>query len=139
MNDSLRRLRFLLALCGVLSLWPAAWTVAQPFGGPANPETMKARLAAETDALIQQLELTDAQEARVRPILEAHNEQRVTRFAKARENPTREAMQAMRKDAETLRAETEKKLAAVLTEAQMTTYKKIQEDRAAQRRGRRGM
>ena len=37
-----------------------------------------------------------------------------------------------------LNEETQTKLGAVLTEEQMATYKKIQEEQAGQRRGRRG-
>ncbi len=132
-----RRFLLLLALCGLLSLWLAVPSFAQP--RRLDPEQMQQRLAAETDALIQQLALTDAQEAQVRPILAERNEQRVARLVKARERFSREAMTAMRQDLEALNAATDKKLEAILTKAQMAKYRKIQEDRAARRRGRRGM
>ncbi len=131
LNDSLRRLALLLAIGLVASLWLAPLTFAQR----PSPEEMKERMAIRTDTLIQQLNLTAEQQDPVRAILEASNTKQLELRAQARESGS---FGSMREGVTALNEETEMKLGAVLTEEQMATYKKIQEEQAAQRRRRRG-
>ena len=132
-NDSLRRLALLLAIGLVASLWLAPLTFAQR--QMLSQEEMKERMAIRTDTLIQQLNLTAEQQDPVRAILEASNTKRLELTAQARESGS---FGSMRESVTALNEETEMKLGAVLTEEQMATYKKIQEEQAAQRRQRRG-
>jgi len=131
LNDSLRRLALLLAIGLVASLWLAPLTFAQR----PSPEEMKQRMALRTDTLIQQLNLTAEQQDPVRAILEASNTKQLELRDQARESGS---FGSMRESMTALNEETQIKLGAVLTEEQMTTYKKIQEEQAAQRRQRRG-
>ena len=131
LNDSLRRVALLLAIGLVASLWLASLTFAQR----PSPEEMKERMAIRTDTLIQQLNLTAEQQDPVRAILEASNTKQLELRDQARESGS---FGSMRESMTALNEETEMKLGAVLTEEQMATYKKIQEEQAAQRRRRRG-
>ncbi len=131
LNDSLRRVALLLAIGLVASLWLAPLTFAQR----PSPEEMKQRMAIRTDTLIQQLNLTAEQQDPVRAILEASNTKQLELRDQARESGS---FGNMRESMTALNEETHMKLGAVLTEEQMTQYKKIQEEQAAQRRRRRG-
>ncbi|MFQ5569214.1 MAG: hypothetical protein ACE5G0_06040 [Rhodothermales bacterium] len=131
-----RRLVLLLGAGLILSLWMVPSSLAQGFG--FNPERMKERLAAQVEDTIEQLALTDEQEEPVRAILEENTNKRIELITNARESGSREAMMAMREDTAALNEETEKKLAEVLTEEQLTKYQEIQAERASRRRGRRG-
>ncbi len=131
LNDSLRRVALLLAIGLVASLWLAPLTFAQR----PSPEEMKQRMAIRTDTLIQQLNLSAEQQDPVRAILEASNTKQLELRDQARESGS---FGSMREGMTALNEETEMKLGAVLTEEQMATYKKIQEEQAAQRRRRRG-
>ncbi len=126
-----------MALALTLCLFAVLPVLAQPFGGPPDPEQMRARLAEETDALVALLKLTEAQEVQVRSLLDDRNEKRVALFEKAREQRSREAFRALRADVAALDEETDRQLAEVLTDDQMATYEKRQEEQAAERRGRR--
>jgi len=130
LTHSIRRTALLLALGLVASLWLAPMTFAQP-----TPEQMKERMAIRTDTLIQQLNLTAEQQDPVRAILEASNTKRMEFRDKARESGS---FAGMREDMTALNQETTMKLGEVLTEEQMAKYKKIQEEQASQRGGRRG-
>ncbi len=130
LTHSIRRAAFFLALGLVASLWLAPMTFAQP-----TPEQMKERMAIRTDTLIQQLNLTAEQQEPVRAILEASNTKRMELRDKARESGS---FAGMREDMTALNEETAMKLGEVLTEEQMAQYKKIQEEQASQRGGRRG-
>ncbi len=131
LNDSLRRVALLLAIGLVASLWLAPLTFAQR----PSPEEMKERMAIRTDTLIQQLNLTAEQQDPVRAILEASNTKQLELRDQARESGS---FGSMREGMTALNEETEMKLGAVLTEEQMATYKKIQEEQAAQRPRRPG-
>ena len=133
LNDSLRRVAFLLAIGLVASLWLAPLTFAQR--QMPSQEEMKERMAIRTDTLIQQLNLTAEQQDPVRAILEASNTKQLELRAQARESGS---FGSMREGVTALNEETEMKLGEVLTEEQMAQYKKIQEEQAAQRRRRRG-
>ena len=129
----MRPAALVLALGLVASLWLAPLTFAQ--GRMGDPEQMKARMAAQTDSLIKHLALTADQEEPVRAILEARNTKRMEIMTAARESGS---FMGMREDMAALNEETTKKLGDVLTEEQMATYKKIQEEQRSRRRGRRG-
>ncbi len=133
LNDSLRRVAFLLAIGLVASLWLAPLTFAQR--QMPSQEEMKERMAIRTDTLIQQLNLTAEQQDPVRAILEASNTKQLELRAQARESGS---FGSMREGVTALNEETEMKLGEVLTEEQMAQYKKIQEEQATQRRRRRG-
>jgi hypothetical protein len=129
-TPALRRLVLFLAVGLVAGLGLTPPTFAQP-----SPEQMKERMAARTDTLIKQLNLTTAQEEPVRTILEARNTKAMELMASARESGS---FMGMREDMDKLDEETAMKLGDVLTEEQMTTYKKIQEEQRNQRGRRRG-
>ena len=130
LTHSIRRAALFLALGLVMSLWLAPMTFAQP-----TPEQMKERMAARTDTLIQQLNLTAEQQDPVRAILEASNTKRMELRDKARESGS---FAGMWEDMTALNEETAMKLGEVLTEEQMAKYKKIQEEQTGRRGGRRG-
>ncbi|MEM6647939.1 MAG: hypothetical protein AAF730_16980 [Bacteroidota bacterium] len=96
------------------------------------------------------LALTDAQTEQLRPILAEQAEQMEAirekyGFTGQRgqgggrgQRPDRSQMQAMRADLETLRTQTDAKLATVLSEEQMAEWKTMQAERQERRGGRRG-
>lgn len=129
----LQRVALLFALAVLTGFWLTPQTFAQRFGG--SPEERQARMAAQTDTLVQQLGLHGEQEAAVRAILGEQNTRRMELMTAARESGS---FTSVRDEMAALRAETDAKLAEVLTGAQMATYKKIQEERRNRRGGRRG-
>ena len=77
--------------------------------------------------LQEELELTDNQVAQIRPILQAHLEQRVNTF-KERGGQMREDMQKAAQDHQALFQETEQQLAEILTEEQMQELRQMVEE-----------
>ena len=130
LTDLLQRAALLLAIGLILSLWLAPLTIAQP-----DPAQMEQRMAAQTDTLLNRLNLTAEQQDPVRAILEANNAKRLELRDAARESGS---FQGLREDMAALNEETAMKLGEVLTEEQMETYKTYMEEQAARRRGRRG-
>jgi len=129
----LRRAAILLVLVLVATLWLTPQAFAQ--GRGFSPEQMKERMAAQTQDLIKQLNLTADQKAPVDSILAQQNDKRLEMFTKARESGS--GMQGMREQMMALDEETASTLSEVLTPDQLTKYKEIREAQAAQR-GRRG-
>ena len=125
----IRRVVLVLVLVLVASLWLASAAFAQP-----TPEQMQQRMAAQTDTLIKKLDLTAAQDEPVRAILAAHNEKQMELRSEARASGS---FGGMREKMMALQEETAMKLGEVLTEEQMTTYKKLLEEQRSRRGGRR--
>ena len=109
-----------VALVGLLALPSAA--EAQTRGG--DPEQRVERLD-------EALDLTDAQAAELLALFEA---QAATRPARSSERPDRAEMRAER---QARRTEMDRRIAAVLTPAQLERYQALQAERG-QRPGRRG-
>ena len=129
LTDTLPRTALLLAIGLILSLWLAPLTVAQP-----DPAQMEQRMAAQTDTLLNKLNLTAEQQDPVRDILEASNAKRLELRNAARESGS---FAGLREDMAALNEETATKLGAVLTEEQMEIYKKYMEEQRSRRGGRR--
>ena len=114
-----------------LALLLAAPALAQRPG----PEQMRAHMTAQAEETISQLALPDERADAVRPILLAAIDARVEMMEERRQGgPGR--FGAMREQMRALAQETEAKLAAVLTAAEMERYRIIQAEHAAKRRGR---
>jgi hypothetical protein len=122
-------LKYGLALL-LLSFWLAPASFAQ--GRGVNPEQMQERMEAQNEETIKELGLPKAKADLVRPILQTSLEKRMDLMK------NRQDRQAMRAKMGDLDQETETKLAEVLSKEEMVKYKKIQEERAAQRGNRRG-
>jgi Spy/CpxP family protein refolding chaperone len=101
-----------LAMLGLTPLSVQAWGRG---GRESNPDRAVARLT-------EPLDLTDEQQGQVRQILEE-------RFAERRE-----LRAAHHEEMETLREETEGKLAEVLTAEQMDELRQLREERRARRK-----
>jgi C4-dicarboxylate-specific signal transduction histidine kinase len=122
-------LKYGLALF-LLSLYFAPATFAQ--GRSFDPERMQERMEAQIEDTIQHLGLTEEKADLVRPILQASMEKRMALMK------NRQDRQAMRAKMQEIDKETETELANVLSDEEMTTYKKLQEERRSQRPGHRG-
>ena len=129
LTDTLRRAALLLAIGLILSLWLAPLTMAQP-----DPAQMEQRMAAQTDTLLNRLNLTAEQQDPVRTILEARNAKQIELRNAARESGS---FMGMREDMAALNEETATKLGAVLTEEQMEIYHTFMEEQRSRRGGRR--
>ena len=106
--------------------------------------------AAEIEARVEEaksrLELTDDQVTEVRPVLRAHVEATVRileghgidlqQDPAERQRPNFREMRAIRKDLESVRDETNAKIAVILTEEQMDEFERIQEERQDEMRDR---
>lgn len=115
----------------------------------AVPQGPRAQALETFQEISQQLALTDEQSEQIRPILAEQAEQiqairekygftgRRGQGGGRSQRPDRSQMQAMRADLETLGEQTDAKLATVLSEEQMETWKAIQAERQ-QQRGQRG-
>lgn len=134
LNVAASRLVLLLILGLAAGLSVVPQTFAQ--GRRGSPEQMQERMAARTDTLLAQLNLTAAQAAPARAILEARNEQQLRLMAEARESGARRGMRA---EMAALEDATEHELAEVLTEAQMKKYRQLREAQRNRRGRRRGM
>ena len=125
MTRSIRPLLAAVALAAVTAL-PAAAQTAPPRGDRAD------RVAATLDSrlleLDKALDLTDAQEAQIRRVLETQARARMQ--ARSAERPSREAMRAQ---AEAANAE----IRAVLTAEQATRFDALRAEQA-RTRGQRG-
>ena len=128
-THSMGRIVLLLALALMTSLWLAPPTLAQP-----SEAEMKQRMAAQTDTLLQKLDLAADQEEPVRAILEARNAKQVELRNKARESGS---FMGLREDRAALSEETATKLGEVLTEKQMAAYHAFMEEQRSRRGGRR--
>ncbi|MDJ0829918.1 MAG: hypothetical protein QNI92_08705 [Desulfobacterales bacterium] len=76
----------------------------------------------------QQLNLTDAQVEQVRPILRVQSQKRKELFDKYR-SQGRQGRSAIHSEMQTLRAETEAQLVAILSNDQMQAYRNMQDQR----------
>jgi hypothetical protein len=122
-------LKYGLALF-LLSLWLAPAMLAQ--GQGFSPERMQARMEANIEDTIQQLGLTEEKADLVRPILQASMEKRMAVMK------NRSGREAMRTKMQEIDKGTETELANVLSDEEMKAYKKLQEERRAQRPRNRG-
>ena len=107
-----------------------------------------AELEARIEETKQRLNLTDEQIARIEPILESNFEATTLVLEshgiefgpdvprEQRERPGFRKMRAISRDLQAVREETAAEMAEVLTEEQMTEYRKIQEERRAELRDR---
>jgi Spy/CpxP family protein refolding chaperone len=134
---SLRKSAAAFALA--LLLGGAMHTTALAQGRNMDPEQVKARFAERTNEVIGLLGLTEAQEPKVREILEATDVKRMELFEAAMAEQSREAMMGMRDKMQELNEANVEALAEVLNEEQVETYKKYLEEQATRRPGgRRG-
>ena len=101
------------------------------------------RIRAQVQETQERLQLTEAQQETIRPILEESFEQRLAVLEKhgidlenrdANERPGFRTMRKLRKDMDKVRKETEKQLEDVLTADQMKEWKAIEEERRARMR-----
>lgn len=128
--------RRLFALPAALLLFVLAATSVFAQQGPRGMDKA-AWLDRQMAALTEQVGLTEAQAAQVRPLLEAQFDQRQALFQQAR-GQGREAMQALRPQMQKLQEETDAKVEALLQEDQVAKYRAYREAQQAQRRGPRG-
>jgi Spy/CpxP family protein refolding chaperone len=77
--------------------------------------------------LKEQLNLTEEQEAQIRPILKEHLEQRLARIKEQREQ-FRQNLQAIASERQTMLQEVEQQLAEILTEDQMQELRKLRDE-----------
>ena len=127
--------RFLLISLVSFCLGPAS-AVAEQAGLPD--------IQAQLEQAKQRLDLTDEQLEQLRPILKASIEESIAVLQKhdidlsvpkeQRERPSFREMRALGKDMKQVRESTTDKLAGVLSEEQLETYIKIQEERRKQMR-----
>ena len=89
------------------------------------------------DQFTERLALSEQQAEQIRPILqESRENQRMLRDKYQEESSSPSIMQSFRKEREELRQETEERLAAILSQEQMTEYEKIEnEEREKMRQG----
>ena len=105
---------------------------------PSRPRKSRAPdLEKRLEEVAERLSLTDDQREPVFTILREEDSSRKVIFAAAREKG-RDGMKELRDKMQSLQAETEKKLAAHLTGEQMAEYRKMIEERRAERESRRG-
>ena len=127
-----------MAALGVgLMIFGTLTAVAQPRERMVDPQV---RLETMMSHLTSELELSDDQAEKVRGIL-AEQIEKQGEIMEARRAGDREARRAMRTDMEKWRAETDTRMAEVLTEDQVKKYTKyMDKNRRAPRdgRGRRG-
>ena len=128
-NRFMRRVMLFPALALMMSLWLAPPAFAQP-----SEAEMKQRMAAQTDTLLNKLDLTADQEEPVRASREASNTKRMELRNKARESGS---FMGLREDMAAINEETATKLGEVLTEKQMAAYHTFMEEQRSRRGGRR--
>ena len=101
------------------------------------------RIRAQVQETQERLQLTEAQQEAIRPILEESFEQRLAVLEKhgidlenrgANERPGFRTMRKLRKDMDKVRKETEKQLDNALTADQMKVWKELEEERRARMR-----
>ncbi|GBC63289.1 hypothetical protein DENIS_4283 [Desulfonema ishimotonii] len=81
------------------------------------------------------LSLTDDQAEKILPVIESQTEKGQALFEKAR-SQGREGRKAMRSEMQALARDTEEQLSAILTDDQMTEYKKMREEQRQKMRQR---
>jgi len=119
------------AIAGLFAAALPGLAVSQQRRGPDLDETM-----AE---LTEQLELDEGQATQIREVLLIQNEESARMMEEARASGQgRSAFGAMRERMQELRQGTDKKIKALLTEAQVARYEEILAERAAARGERRG-
>ncbi len=89
------------------------------------------------DQFTERLALSEQQAEQIRPILqESHEKMGLLRDQYQKESPSPSARHSFSKDSETLRQETEERLATLLSDRQMTEYGQIEnEEREKMRQG----
>ena len=149
---------FLAAITGVSTTAGIAWgdtagPVPAPsvlgtgaLSAPAPQDESKQRrprksrtpdLEKRLEEIAERLALTDEQREPVFTILREEDSSRKVIFGAAREKG-RDGFKELREKMQSLQAETEQKLAAHLTGEQMAEYRKMIEERRAERESRRG-
>ena len=131
------RISSILMLLLVLLASPLYAQTAVP-----SEETIE-RIRAQVQETQERLQLTEAQQEAIRPILEESFEQRLAVLEKhgidlenrdANERPGLLTLRKVRKDMDNVREETEKQLNDVLTADQMNVWKELEEGRRARMR-----
>lgn len=131
------RISSILMLLLVLLASPLYAQTAVP-----SEETIE-RIRAQVQETQERLQLTEAQQEAIRPILEESFEQRLAVLEKhgidlenrdANERPGLLTLRKVRKDMDNVREETEKQLNDVLTADQMNVWKELEEERRARMR-----
>jgi Spy/CpxP family protein refolding chaperone len=108
-----------------------AQTPPNPPPGPPNAQQRLERLAVLLD-------LTDAQKAQVKAILDAQHEKMRAQFEAARASGTRPTFEQMQAAHQALKAETLQQLTPVLTASQLKKFEVLMEDEHGPGRGPRG-
>ena len=87
------------------------------------------------DQFTERLALSEQQAEQIRPILqESHEKMGLLRDQYQKESPSSSARHSFSKDSETLRQETEERLATLLSDRQMTEYGQIENEEREKRR-----
>ena len=124
---SILRITACLLLITVLACSPtraARGGMGSPRGGMPFPQQTPEEILA---MMKERLNLTEEQEAKVKPIIEEQCEARDEIIAKFK-GQGRESRRSMRSELQAHQEVTEEKLSAVLTEEQLEEYRKIQEE-----------
>jgi periplasmic protein CpxP/Spy len=135
---SITKLAFGAALAAALVIAPEAGAQSEQ-EGRARPERGQRmdpaqRIERRVSMMTERLQLSQAQATQIRQILTQESEQMRAIFEKGQNGADREAL---RPEIQTLRESTDKKIDAVLTEAQRKSYVELREQ-MRQRRGERG-
>jgi Spy/CpxP family protein refolding chaperone len=105
-----------------------AQTSPPPTSGPPNAEQRLDRLAILLD-------LTDAQKAQVKAVLDAQHAKMKAQFEADRASGTRPTFEQMKANREQLKAETLQQLSSVLTASQLKKFQVLLEDEHGPGRG----
>jgi Spy/CpxP family protein refolding chaperone len=125
----MRGRHFALALLCVVSAAIAQSPPHEPANGGGG---------RQLERLTTLLDLTDAQKARVKTILEAEHAKMRAQFESAQASGTKPSFEQMRAAREQMRAETVQQLTPVLTPAQLKKFEVLMEEHHGQGRGPHG-
>ena len=124
---SILRITACLLLITVLACSPTR-TARGGMGSPRGGMTLPRQTPEEIMATMKErLNLTEEQEAKVKPIIDEQCEARDEIIAKYR-GQGRDSRRSMRSEMQALQEGTEEKLSTVLTEEQLEEYRKMQEE-----------
>lgn len=115
-----------------------AQTPTTPPAGPPNAEQPGGPMGQHLEHLAILLDLTDAQKAQVKAILDAQHEKMRARFEAARASGTKPTFEAMKAAREQLKTETLQQLSSVLNASQLKKFEVLMEEERGRGRGPRG-
>ena len=121
----------LLCTLGVATMGALAQTTSASPSGPPNAEQRLDRLAVLLD-------LTDAQKAQVKTVLDAQHAKMKAQFEADRASGTRPSFEQMKANREQLKAETLQQLSSILSASQLKKFQVLMEEEHGPGRGPRG-